>query len=185
MLANIYFLRLLVRKTLDDKKKKRKKHVPLKGCWRYSHRILHVTKTKRGITKEGRGNILPPLVAMHKFGRNIGLYELTFIDRALRGHNFHHFIAYGKSWEYLDAQCRKSKERPRERGNELRRRAVPGGGGGQQRGGNANRVKNVYNVSRGDNVAYGISSCEIFSRISWRHATQGTPSLFAARMSLY
>lgn len=58
-----------------------------------------------------------------------------------------------------------------------------GGGGGAKR--DANRVKNVYNVSRGNNVAYGISSCEIFSRISWRHATQGTPSLFAARMSLY
>lgn len=125
---------------------------------------------------------------MHKFDRNIGLYELTFIDRELRGYNFHYFIAYGKSWEYLDAQCRKSKERPRERGNELRRAARSCAGrerGLGEEGGNANRVKNVYNVSRGNNVAYGISSCEIFSRISWRHATQGTPSLFAARMSLY
>lgn len=59
---------------------------------------FRATKTKRRVAKKGRGNILPPLVAMHKFGRNIGLYELTFIDRELRGHNFRHFIAYGKSW---------------------------------------------------------------------------------------
>lgn len=33
----------------------------------------------------GHRNILPLLVAMHKFDRNIGLYELTFIDHELRG----------------------------------------------------------------------------------------------------
>lgn len=48
---------------------------------------------------------------MHKFDRNIGLHELTFIDHEYRGYNFHYFIAYGKSWKYLDAQYRKSKER--------------------------------------------------------------------------
>lgn len=101
--------------------------------------MLHATKTKRGISEEGRDDILPSLVAMHKFDRNIGLYELTFIDRALRGHNFHHFIAYGKSREYLDAQCRKSKERPRERGNELRRRGARGDRGGE--GGGRTRIE--------------------------------------------
>lgn len=77
----------------------------------------------------------------------------------------------------------------RARGGRRRGRRTEGRPRGEEtlvdEGRRANRVKNVYNVSRGNNVAYGISSCEIFSRISWRHATQGTPSLFAARMSLY
>lgn len=39
---------------------------------------------------------------MRKFDRNIGPCELTFIDRGHGGHNFHRFITYGKSREYLD-----------------------------------------------------------------------------------
>jgi len=77
---------------------------------------------------------------MRKFDRNIGPCELTFIDRGHSGHNFHRFITYGKSrMGYLDMQRRKSKERPSERGNELRhrgrRRAAAGEGAGAGGGG--------------------------------------------------
>lgn len=140
---------------------------------------------------------------MRKFDRNIGPRELTFIDCDHGGHNFHRFITYGKSRGNISTRSvvSRRKDRTKEEMNcaRCRGRSCEGweeeGEEGQGRprgeetlvdeGRRANRVKNVYNVSRGNNVAYGISSCEIFSRISWRHATQGTPSLFAARMSLY
>lgn len=139
---------------------------------------------------------------MHKFARNIGLCELMLIDHELRGHNFCHFIAYGKrlgiSSDVRGRVVSRRKDRAKEEMNcgansrDAERTGGRKGGkvneeeaAGRAKGGNANRVKNVYNVSRGNNVAYAISSYQIFSRISWRHATQGTPSLFAARMSLY
>lgn len=143
------------------------------------------TRTKRGITKR-HGNIPPSLVAMHKFDRNIGQYELTFIDRrpAAAGITRGILLHMEKAGNIATRSVVSRRKEPSEGGNELRARVAVLEGEGR-RGENANRVKNVYNISRGNNVAYGISSCEIFSRISWRHATQGTPSLFAARMSLY
>ena len=69
---------------------------------------------------------------MHKFDRNIGLYELTFIDHeAPRAVTSTILLHMEKAGEYLDSrQCRKSKERPSERGNEPRRRRGAGGTGG-------------------------------------------------------